>query len=395
MIQIEENSDCCGCNACTQICPKQCINMIEDREGFLYPSVVVTRCIECGLCEKVCPVINQKLPAKPMAVYAAKNKDEQIRLDSSSGGLFTLIAESVINDGGVVFGAKFNENWEVVHDFSETIEGLVPFRKSKYVQSTIGDSYKKVRSFLKEGRTVLFTGVPCQIAGLKLFLRKEYENLLTVDIVCHGVPSPLVWRKYLKESLFTLKADKYTSAIKITDINFRNKDNGWKSYHFTLTGLSGTKQIKLDEPFNKNIFMRGFLQNLYLRPSCYKCPSKSFKSSSDITLGDFWGISNHLPEIDDDKGVSLLSINSKKGEFIYSQLELSSIQTAYNVALVGNPSLETSVNSSKKRETFYDRNLDSVIPNIKEQTKEAWETKLKRYVIKIAYPIYRVIKKKV
>lgn len=199
MIRIYNKHDCCGCNSCVQRCPKSSITMREDEEGFLYPDVDESTCIDCGLCETVCPVIHQSTVRKPIAVCAAKNKDEKIRLSSSSGGAFTALAESVIDEDGVVFGAKFDEDWSVVHDYMETREGLAAFRGSKYVQSRIGDSFKKAEQFLKAGRKVLFSGTPCQIAGLKRFLRKEYDNLLTVDFICHGVPSPGVWREYLKE----------------------------------------------------------------------------------------------------------------------------------------------------------------------------------------------------
>lgn len=199
MIDIKEKKECCGCNACAQRCPKSCITMREDSEGFLYPEVDKEICIDCGICEKVCPVMYQGNKRKPLAVYAVKHKNNEIRLSSSSGGVFTALAESVIDEGGVVFGAKFDDNWCVVHSYSETKEGLAAFRGSKYLQSRIGDSFKKVECFLKANRKVLFSGTPCQIAGLKRFLRKEYDNLLTVDFVCHGVPSPGVWREYLNE----------------------------------------------------------------------------------------------------------------------------------------------------------------------------------------------------
>ena len=197
MIQLNSKYDCCGCSACAQSCPKECIIMRADEEGFLYPQIDTDTCINCGLCERVCPVINQSLPQKPHSVYAAKNKNEDIRLKSSSGGLFTLLAERTINNGGVVFGAKFNDDWSVIHDYTETIDGIKIFRGSKYLQSNTNICYKSVRKFLKEGRKVLFSGTPCQIAGLHLFLNKEYPNLTTVDIICHGVPSPLVWHKYV------------------------------------------------------------------------------------------------------------------------------------------------------------------------------------------------------
>lgn len=200
MIDIIQKQDCCGCEACVQICPKGCMCMVEDTEGFLYPQVDKSVCVNCGLCEKVCPVIHQNKSRTPLKVYAAKNMDEEVRLKSSSGGIFTLLAESVIKRGGVVFGAKFDDEWMVVHDYTDNIEGVAAFRGSKYVQSIIGNAYRKVEQFLKSGRMVLFTGTPCQIAGLKKYLRKEYKKLLAVDLVCHGVPSPKVWQMYLEET---------------------------------------------------------------------------------------------------------------------------------------------------------------------------------------------------
>ena len=199
MIDIKYTKDCCGCWACIQVCPKKCINMSEDNEGFLYPGIDLSLCINCGLCEKVCPVIHQGKERNPLKVYAAKSCNERIRLESSSGGVFTLLAEKIITSGGVVFGARFDSNWEVVHDCVESIDALSALRGSKYVQSRIEDTFKKAECCIKEGREVLFCGTPCQISGLKLFLRKEYDNLIAVDFICHGVPSPGVWRQYLDE----------------------------------------------------------------------------------------------------------------------------------------------------------------------------------------------------
>lgn len=212
MINIIEKKDCCGCSACVSICPKHCITMSLDNEGFLYPQVDNESCIDCGLCEKVCLVLNQGKECKPFQVYAAKNINEEIRMKSSSGGIFTLLAEQILHEGGVVFGARFNADWEVIHDYTETKEGLAAFRGSKYVQSRLGDSFCQAEHFLRQGRKVMFTGTPCQIAGLKLFLRKTYDNLLTVDFICHGVPSPGVWKKYLEE-LIALKDNRKNSVL--------------------------------------------------------------------------------------------------------------------------------------------------------------------------------------
>lgn len=205
---IDIGKKCCGCNSCAQSCPKQCISMSEDNEGFLYPSVDTNLCVECHLCEKVCPVLNISSGQYPISCYAAKSPDEQIRKESSSGGIFSLLAQKIIENDGVVFGAAFNKKWEVVHCYTETLEGLNSLRGSKYVQSKIGNAYEQVKTFLKNGRLVLFSGTPCQIAGLKTFLRKDYENLITLDFVCHGVPSPGVLRWYLQEQIYYYAARK-------------------------------------------------------------------------------------------------------------------------------------------------------------------------------------------
>lgn len=244
MIEIKNKKDCCGCHACVSVCAKHCITMQTDSEGFLYPVVDKDSCTDCGLCEKVCPVIHQSAPVGPQATYIAINRDEGIRLQSSSGGIFSLLAEKIISEGGVVFGARFDENWDVVHAWTDTIEGIAPFRSSKYVQSRIGNTYREARAFLQQGRKVLFSGTPCQIAGLKKYLRKEYDNLLTVDFICHGVPSAGVWQRYLSELREELRAErgvgKNTVPLSmdelpvITGISFRDKTNGWKKIGFLL-----------------------------------------------------------------------------------------------------------------------------------------------------------------
>lgn len=209
-----------------QICPRKCIQMQADEGGFCYPSVNVSECIECDLCEKVCPVINQMSSCEPLAVLAAKNDDDQVRMNSSSGGIFYMMAESVIKEGGVVFGARFDEDWAVVHGFAETLDEVKAFQGSKYVQSRINDSYLKVEEFLKAGRRVMFTGTPCQVAGLKLYLRKDWGNqLLLVDVVCHGVPSQAVWEEYLKEITRPEGAGKNSVFSPLRDGNMRVLQN--------------------------------------------------------------------------------------------------------------------------------------------------------------------------
>ena len=366
MIQIVDKQDCCGCSACVQRCPKHCISLREDSEGFLYPQVDAHLCIDCGLCEKVCPVLHAGEPHKPLVVYAAKNRNEKVRLQSSSGGVFTALAETVIHEGGVVFGACFDGQWEVVHDYAESNEELAKFRGSKYVQSKIGDCYQQVETFLKAGRKVLFSGTPCQIRGLKLFLRKEYENLLAVDVICHGVPCPGVWREYLKEEIARQRDRKNTvlprpiheKDVLVEGISFRDKTLGWKKYSFALalstTSGSGEKFSFCSRmPLDENFFLRGFLADIYLRPSCYSCPVKCGKSGSDLTLGDFWGLQSVMPELDDDKGMTALLVNNTHGQKFVNKIALDLWQTTYESVFKGNPSLESSVVMSRKRELFF------------------------------------------
>lgn len=363
MIQIADKSNCCGCMACVSVCPKQCIKMTEDEEGFLYPEIDTSLCINCNLCEKVCLELCQKEERTPLSVYAAKNKNERVRLASSSGGVFTLLAEKVIDEGGVVFGARFDSNWDVIHDYTETKEGLTAFRGSKYVQSYIGKCYQEVKSFLQQGRKVMFIGTPCQIAGLKNYLRKDYDNLLTVDVVCHGVPSPKVWRMYLDE--IARKGGKNTvlphpidKKTEINAIDFRSKSTGWKKYSFALT-LSeaiadGEKNsVLLSFIFTENPYMNAFLSNLSLRPSCYACPAKSGKSGSDITIADFWGIEDVLPEFDDDKGVSVVLISSKNGIYWFNRILCNYVMVSYESAIRANPSIFSSVKKAKNRNFFF------------------------------------------
>lgn len=334
---------CCGCSACLQKCPKKCIEMHEDAEGFLYPEINDDFCIDCGICYNVCPVRNQKPNCKPLAFYASQSKDETLRLQSSSGGIFSLLAEYIIRKGGIVFGARFNEKMELVHEYTETINGLAPFRGSKYVQSKIGDSFKQVEYFLKQGRMVLFSWVPCQIAALKLYLQKEYDNLLTVDVICHGVPSPGVFREYIKY---------LGKGNKIININFRDKHTGWTGYSTSYT-LSNGKH-KHFRTFFDYFLGAGLRLHYFLRPSCFRCPAKSGKSGSDLTLGDLWHI-KYVPEIhNDDKGASLLAVHTLKGKDILRFLDVNVMipQNEDNVRMY-NASFYVSPDIPKDRELFW------------------------------------------
>ena len=319
MINITDKAKCCGCTACKHICPNNCIYLVEDKEGFLYPKVDAAICVNCGLCEKVCPVLNFKSELLPLETYAAINEDEYIRKKSSSGGVFSLLAEWVIGSGGRVFGARSDSEWMVITESIDSLEDIDAFRRSKYLQSNLKDSYLKCREILKDGRLVLFCGTPCQISGLKNYLRRQYDNLITVDFVCHGVPSPGVWRRYLGE-LFPRDSDRV-----ISDINFRDKKNGWKNFSFVIDYTEGGKKFSLASVYSENIFMRAFLNDLILRPSCYQCPVKCGRSHADITIGDLWGAENIVPDMDDNQGVSLIMTNTPKGKKLLEKIQVKVI----------------------------------------------------------------------
>lgn len=351
MISVKDKTLCCGCSACAMKCPKHCISMQSDSERFLYPVVNETECIDCGLCEKVCHELHSYDERKPLNVYAAINKDEQIRMNSSSGGIFYLLAEKTISEGGVVFGARFDEEWQVVIDYAETLEDVKPFIGSKYVQARTSTAYKDAETFLKQGRKVLFSGTPCQTAGLHHYLRKKYENLTVVDFVCHGVPSPKVWGRYLEE---VVKAGKQA----INDVKFRNKGNGWKKFNFVLTYSQEEKSYSLCSWHQQNHYMRAFLSNMILRPSCHDCRAKQGRSHSDITIADFWGINAEMPEMDDDKGTGLVLVNTEKGRNALDWNKVTYKESSFEVASKHNPGLSSMTKLYPKRGEFF-ANLDT------------------------------------
>lgn len=348
MIEIIDKGKCCGCHGCTNICPKSCISMEVDSEGFWYPKVDKNLCIDCHLCEKVCPILEvpQKKEVFTTLTYACKNKNDEVRVESSSGGVFSLLCKYVINREGVVFGASYDEYFNVRHTYVETLEECAQFRSSKYVQSKIGDTYKKVRTFLNQGRVVLFSGTPCQIEGLSGYLRKEYPNLIKVDIACHGVPSPKVYREYV-----TNLESEYHS--KLTGLSFRNKDTGWNTYSFKAEFENGKvhQEIGYD-----NIYMKGFLSDIYLRPSCFECEFKKPRTTADITLGDYWGVKDIHPEFTDEKGVSLIFVHSQKGKDIFDQVSvnLEVVESDFDYATKCNPSIIKHAPYQPKRQQFFE-----------------------------------------
>lgn len=323
--------------------------MIEDKEGFLQPHIDTDTCIKCHKCEKTCPIISPiTIPTDfETQAFAAINKDETVRLRSSSGGMFHALAKWTIMQGGVVFGARFNENWEVVHDYTETLEGIEPFMRSKYVQSSIGETFKQTKQFLNQGRQVLFVGTPCQIVGLKSFLSKDYPNLISVDFICHGVPASGIWHKYL--------CQQFPSIRLINTINFRDKANGWSSLYLVRYTTSEENGKTIIRNSNDDPYTYGFLNDYYLRLCCYKCQFKTINRLSDITIADAWSIENYMPDMADGKGTSLCLIHTPRGIRVFKEVQtaLKTGALKIEIPLQNNRRATTSVKLTKARMLFY------------------------------------------
>lgn len=386
MISIKDKEFCCGCSACASVCPRHCIAMQEDDEGFIYPIVNSSTCVDCGLCEDVCHELHPYAERKPLGVYAAINRNEATRMKSSSGGIFYLLAEKTIAAGGVVFGARFDEQWQVVIDYTETLAAVKAFMGSKYVQAGIETAYTDAKRFLKEGRKVLFSGTPCQIAGLHLFLGKEYPNLTTVDVICHGVPSPKVWRKYIYEMYGTPEA--------ITDINFRDKSSGWSNFCLKVRYIRRDKAITQSNINMEDLFMKAFLQDLTLRPSCYNCQSKAGRSHCDITLGDFWGIENVFPELNDNRGTSIMIIHTNKALRYIEDIEIQLMETTFDVLERNNPYYMHSAPKHHKRDMFFARlDIERVIKLIDDCTKLSIKQRIRLALRRCKSVVKKIIKK--
>ncbi|MBE9467746.1 MAG: Coenzyme F420 hydrogenase/dehydrogenase, beta subunit C-terminal domain [Bacteroidetes bacterium] len=383
---------CTGCQACVSVCPQSAITMQADKKGFLRPIINDQLCNNCGFCIKSCPInINYKKDEKQeKIVYAAWNKNSKIRKRSSSGGVFTVIANYILDKNGVVFGARWtNDYMAVVHDYCETKEGLSVFQGSKYVQSNIGDNYKKAKNFLENNRFVLFSGTPCQIAGLKSYLKKPYPNLLTIDLVCHGVPSSKVWKDYA-----TYMEEKHND--KITNVQLKYKKPSWLSSSIKITFKDSPTYL---ESVFTNPYYLGFVKNFYLRDSCYKCKFSNINRQGDITLGDFWGYQPYsLKFIGYNKGVSLIIINNNSGNTIFNSVSKNLVfeKSTIEKAIRGNLNLKEPQKKHEASKDFWKEYIktSNFIYSIKSYIKQncqktnSFFNKLRRY--KYILPIWFV-----
>lgn len=309
-IEVDIKEECCGCTACKNICPVNAIEMKEDKEGFLYPIVNEEKCIKCELCKKVCPVLNIKNETKEQHAYIFQNANDDVRRQSTSGGAFSAIAEKIIDKNGIVYGVIFDKDFNVIHKGIENKEELYKFRNSKYVQSNLNNVFKEVKENLEKDRWVCFSGTSCQIEGLKNFLRKQYEKLLLVDVVCRAVPSPLIWKKYLK-----LKTQENKDIDKIY---FRDKLYGYKYSNFSV--YDSQNNLRYHNGVESDPYLRAFFSNICDRPSCYNCKFKKLNRESDITLWDCFNVEKYNSKLDDDKGTTRILANTVKGKRFVEEL---------------------------------------------------------------------------
>lgn len=323
--------------------------MAADAEGFLRPQVDTERCVACGACQEVCPVLHPAAYDNDTVAYAAIHKNSAIRMESTSGGVFSVLCQWVFDHGGVVFGAAYADDFSVEHRYIQSMDELSTLRTAKYAQSQIGDSLQRVKKFLADGRYVLFSGTPCQTGGLRAFLRRDYEKLILVDLICHGVPSPAVWSKYID---YRSKTD--ASGAAPESINLRDKETGWPGYSARFIYENG---VSYSARNTEDPYLRCFVGNLCLRPACYDCRFKGGSRCSDFTLGDYWGVWNQFPEYDDGKGTSLVLLHSERARSLWQEFgtQMRSCQIPLPECLNENPSALVSPALPEKRSSFMER----------------------------------------
>lgn len=343
MIRLNNKSDCCGCSACYSICSHHAIEFTEDQEGFFYPVFNLNLCVDCGLCEKVCPVIHYKTESKNgnPVIYSAINNNVKQYMQSSSGGIFILLCEYIISKNGIVCGAIYDKDFVVKHSFAKTLDECKAFQGSKYVQSDIRGIYSKIKTILKDNVPVLFSGTPCQVAGLKLYLRKNYDNLYTVDLICHGVPSPLMFKDYLN---FVRGKDE------ILHINMKSKSKK-KGTAIRFDFING-KYIR--QTLKTDLWNKLYFRSLIIRPSCHNCQFTHYNRVGDITIGDSWGINKYYPDFHAEEMTSLLFVNTHKGRFLYDEIshQMDKIEITKKESM--QPQLQYPTKKSLERDFFWE-----------------------------------------
>ena len=386
MPRLAENLLCTGCSACASACPKGCIQMKADAEGFLYPDVEETSCVNCGKCTKVCPVLSfhaQSAAGFPVA-YAAFHQEKEILYRSSSGGVFTALARQVIKEGGTVYGAAFRKDFSVAHMRAEMLDEIAVFRGSKYVQSDCSNVFVSAKQDLEKNRPVLFSGSPCQIAGLRQFLGKDYEKLLLVDTTCHSVPSPKAWAKFLTDT-----ESQHNS--KICSVNFRDKRTGWEKYQMCIQMEDGQELLY---PANQNLYMKAFIQSLISRKSCANCVFKGPNRAADITLSDFWGVQTAFPEAYQKEGTSLVLVHSRKGQEAFTkvsaQLDVKTVDAT--AAFQGNPAYYRSSLPHPRRDEYFEEMDHQPFAKLVEQCLAPTPKEIARMKLERSLP-YRAVRK--
>lgn len=341
-MKLRDKETCTGCGLCVNVCPNGCIKMKRDQEGFYFPVIHQQQCLDCGLCKKACFDMASN-PKKEVRVYAAYQKAVERRLKASSGGIFELLAEEVLNRKGVVFGVKM-EGLKAVHTHIEKKQELEPLLGSKYMQSDVGCSYQQVQVFLKQKRWVLFSGTPCQVDALIKYLGGKSPYLLTVDFICHGVSSPNVFEKYMREHKI--------GHEKINQISFRDKTEGWNCFSMAMTTENG--QV-YRENMHKDSYLQSFLKNMNLRLSCFNCAFRTVDRVSDVTLGDFWECENIWSDWKDDKGYSLVFIQSEKGKMFFDIIQEAIVSKEADIekVLTYNQSMLVSPWDQYSRDLFF------------------------------------------
>lgn len=344
---------CCGCGACEQVCPQKAIELKPNEEGFLYPVLNKSLCVECGLCKKICAYDNEMNLREPIDVYAVQNKSKEALLKSSSGGMFSAMADYVISVGGAVSGCIFDDHFKAIHVLSGDKTVIEKMQGSKYVQSEIGTVYKDIKKYLESDKPVLFSGTPCQVDGLRRFLQKDYDKLFTVDLICHGVPSPLLLQEYLNQ-----ESKKGT----IIDLKFRNKErNGWCSQGSITYSADKKEKTRTITPFRDSYYNLYYLGNCVSRLSCYSCPYATEKRVADITIGDYWNIDEKLNYSEFKNGMSVVLANTQKGKELFDNIKsnLKVFKTDCSHAKKGNGNLVGTCNKPLKRNHIYRKILEN------------------------------------